>query len=122
MERRIDAAMIERATPEIIAAHLKELEEVMTRLKIKPANTYGFDENGTALGVAITTRVVVSSEKKTARVQAQGDRKWVTTVGCTCAAIAKRLDFQSEHTLQPGIWAVQRRRLGESKSQQTESG
>lgn len=44
----------------------------MTRLKIKPANTYSFDENETALGAAITTRVVGSSEKKTVRVTESG--------------------------------------------------
>ena len=73
--------------PVEIAAWFKLVEETRQTYGILDSDIYNFDETGFIIGVALTSKVVTSSNTVSQTVTVQpGNRDWVTTIECINAS------------------------------------
>lgn len=83
--RKIDKTRRDGASIEALNEFFKVFEAAKSEYNVTTANTWNFDEVGTAVGAATNSRVMASSSKKRTHVKETGDREWVSTIECVSA-------------------------------------
>ena len=67
--------------PELIGAWFRLISNTIQKYGIQEEDIYNFDETGFAMGIASTSRVVTTSDRRGKPPQLQpGDREWVTAI------------------------------------------
>jgi hypothetical protein len=84
--RSIEAARVEAASPEILAAFFKLFEHVLAKYNIPMSDVWNLDEMGVALGVCTNSQVLGSSTKKKAYLMEPGNREWASVLETVSAS------------------------------------
>ncbi|USP78806.1 hypothetical protein yc1106_06231 [Curvularia clavata] len=85
--RRLNSQRACCEDPRVITAWFKLVEEIRQTYGVLDQDIYNFDETGFAMGVAVSSKVVTSSERvgRPAVVE-PGNREWVTAIECVNAS------------------------------------
>ena len=68
--------------PEIITHQFELYHNVVSEHNIQPKDTYNIDEKGTAIGIIIEERCIVSKSEKQPKSVQDGNREWCTVIEC----------------------------------------
>jgi len=79
--RKYDYQRAQCEDPELIGAWFRLVSNTIQKYGIQQEDIYNFDETGFAMGIASTSRVVTTSDRRGKPPQLQpGDREWVTAI------------------------------------------
>ena len=79
--RKYDYQRAQCEDPELIGAWFRLVSNTIQKYGIQEEDIYNFDETGFAMGIASTSRVVTTSDRRGKPPQLQpGDREWVTAI------------------------------------------
>lgn len=82
--RKYDYQRAQCEDPELIGAWFRLVSNTIQKYGIQEEDIYNFDETGFAMGIASTSRVVTTSDRRGKPPQLQpGDREWVTAIEAT---------------------------------------
>ena len=83
--RNIEAARVRDPSPERLKQWFDDLNDTITKFKVRPENIYNMDESGFSIGEVEASRCIIDAYVRQQFQKATpGRQEWVTSVECIC--------------------------------------